>query len=909
MTYINISLIKTVSYVFLIIAFYLLSTPTTHADDSYGWFTSKVDYVDTSLPVGCDSSTKASLEIWLVERGTKTPLNNSIGAWNVSTRVSQANDVLLSSNTYNATTTSNRICFDPTLNGIKVTVSNSTNYKPFISPVIFPGSSDGTLNSLVGNHFRGYVELDPITSNTPSVSSISPSGGAFNVTPNFVINTQSPSTLFSSISAVKSTKIYVFNQTTNQNSSYINDTDAGFNTNNSFTGPSGLVDGVHYWTFHQILNGSADTTKYTFPAKTWNFSRIPASGVPSPMSFVIDKTPPVAVLSAFSATQLSSDGLYATSTFTRTLSDNYSGLGQTQLFITKAGVTTAFSPTVFSGPVLSSKVDTITLGGIERGVNYLIYYVTMDRLGNTSTSSVYTYNLPLNLDKPTVALYNYSSTFLLGTSFPTHNSVYLYGIVTNASTNPTPTTRVGRCWSTSLTDLQDENNIPTSLCSDSAFNPGTGYWYNYVIGLPASTTIYFRMKAQNQIGWGYSPIGSFNTPPSPYVVGTSTPTIPVVSYSNPLGMTGMTSLDPHLRISSAGYQEITNYGICYDTDRDTAYNLNPINLLDSTFFSAWSTRCSLLGPLATTTSLPFDYRYGFTGLIPNTDYYFNVFAINSLGAGVATGTYKTKPYLFDFRNQTLRWEWYASTNDLYPKFSTSSAVYNPDTNTFDNLKVILSFYDWSTQNIFPLKRTIDYEFKLYINNNPIPDYITWGTSSAPRRDLAPATTTITLNNIPAEVPITVTSEANRRSDGTETFPQTSTTSRLRSATIQLENPNTIINSTSGSDDSSGSFIDIDPNFSFLVKPNITRSGRSAEISWNMLNLNINCEINGPNGFNESFNPSINGILDTVTGRKYGTTTTPILFNTQIFELTCTNSIGTTYTTSSRVNVVGNIKEL
>ncbi len=897
------------------------------ATDSFGWFASKVEYVDSNLPAGCDPATRAAIEIWLVEKGTKNQLANSIGTWNVNIRNSINNDNVAFQSIQTGSKTSNRICFDPTVNGIQVVVDSSTNYKPITTPSIFPNSVDGTLSSLYGNTFRGYVEVDTISSSAPSASSISPAGGVFGDTPSFIIHTNPPASSFNA-SAVATTKIYVSNYTTNQNYSYLNDAPASFNANNSFIGPDGLTEGTHYWTFHQDLNGYSEAYKYSAPAKMWTFSRTPASGVPHPMSFLVDKTPPTVTLSDFKVTQVSSDGLSATVAFTRTLFDANAGLDQAQLFIVKGGVTTTFAPITFSGPVQNSRTDTVTLNGIERDVDYQFYYVTRDRVGNFATSTPVTYIASSALEKPAVA---FPSSVSSGYDMLTHSSFRGHGIVTNADVNPVPTTAVSVCWSIDPADLEEvegapylapgatsasTKNSPGKTCqiTGGGYNPGSSHWWLYPTDLPSNATIYFRSSAVNTIGWGHSPIGSFSTAISPYEDTLGTTTIPTVLYQNPQEISEMTRLNPGIRITSAGNQPISQYGICYDTDSSSIADFNPSYLEDAAYLSAWNSRCKLFGPLATSTPLPYSVKNTFTGLVPNTTYHFKAFAINDTGVGSSIGYYATKPYVFDFRNQTLRLDWYEQ-EDSYPRFSTSSLIYREATHTYDNLGVLLSFYDWSSESLpNNAHRTIDYELRLHTDNIPIPAYRTWGTATAVRRNGSnqPQIQTVYLNNIPIGVPITVYSEVNRREDGTETYPNVSPTheARTRSATITLESPNSINSPFGGSDESSGSDLNINPEFEFQAIPQITRAGRTTKINWSMLNLDIGCVINGPQGWSiDSFNPSIDGDIDPVTNRSGGTVITPTLHNTQLFELSCTNIYGTTYSTTTRVSIIGNVQEL
>lgn len=897
---------------------FFLSIDTVHANQSFGLFSPKIEYVDDSATANC-SSDEASIELHLVNRDTQNLISNSIGNWSVKLKRSLSDQTEILVKNYNNANKSEVICFDPVLNGLQVIVLPSSNYKAFSSPAIFPDNSNtSALEAMRGSHFRGYVQLSPSSETTPDTTSLYPNNGDIATsTVEFLVQTNRLTSLYS-VSKVNKIKLYLENQLTGDLYTKEVTTNGGVGVR-SISAPAGLPDGRYFWSFHQEFDGDSTTQRLTFPEWTWTFGNIPVSGLPNLKSITIDSTPPVATIDEFKVVSEDSPDL-VTISFNQNVNDTFAGVSNSQLYI--EDITDGYTYGVFpmSYPAYTtSSTTTFVLSSINKDHTYRLYIISYDAFNNTSTSANFDYNIPLILNPPIVDLYT-GQGVINGVQGVTNSTAWLYGTTTDSATNYLSVTEIGSCWSTSTSIINSTSTLLTDgncITSTSGYSDSNASFHFYTTNLPASSTVYFRMMAKNDVGWGFSSVGSFTTNVSPFDPTAGPTSLPQVVYISPTSIQP-DSLNPNLRLDSAGNMPIHEYGICYSTDQDSINNIELLkfNTSSSTYDStyrndSWGSKCRFYGSMPLTTQLPFSpSTQTFSGLFAETDYYFVAFAINDLGAGKVTGTAKTSElnYLFKIYNG-----W-----DFAPEVIVNPDDFNESNDTYSKIKVSFGGVDESFDlsaycNPFQAScaREIPYLVTVDIGNDLTVDYSVDGTMKIVKQGSSPKPYGFVIDeeritNLPINTPIRITVKIN---EPESLYPQTNEAVKTWSELITLNNPNSIADSSTGTGSDSGSALDVDPEFMFSTTPSVIRPNSTTTILWDMKSIDIDCAIEGPSNFTPvSFNPSEEngGVIDSNV-RVQGVVESSTIKNTQVFNLSCTNLIRT-YSTTTRINVVGNPSE-
>ncbi|MEZ4104314.1 MAG: hypothetical protein R3B60_03445 [Candidatus Paceibacterota bacterium] len=910
----QIKIIFSTFYLFLITLLFFASFNQVLANESFGWFSPRVEYIDDSATVNC-SANQASIELWLVDRDTETLISNSIGKWTVKIKDSLSNQTEILTRNYNAVNKSESLCFDPTKNGLQVLVLNSANYKPFSAPALFPDSSNtAALEAMRGSHFKGYVQLSPVSESSPNTTSSFPNNGAIATSSvEFLVETNKLTSLYNTNNVTK-IKLYLEDHASGDIYTKEVSTSGGIGTR-AIPLPTGVPDGKYFWSFHEELDGESTTERLSSPEWTWTFGSIPVSGLPSVKSITIDTTPPSSQITDFKVVSEESPSTVSVSV-TQSLADSHAGLANSQLYVENltTGSTYGIIPSFYPSFTTSTSV-TYILGSFSKSDTYRFYIVSTDNIGNTTTSSNYDYSVPLSLSVPEVNLYSYSS-IINGVNGVTNSTAWLYGTTTDAHTNYLPVTETGVCWTTSLSDANSTSTLLSSgTCNTrtSGYNSSNSTFYFYVTNLPASTTVYFRMMAKNDAGWGFSPVGSFTTDLSPFDPTAGTPTPPTVGYYGS-SITNPDYINPQLGITNAGYSLIEEYGICYSTDQLSINALDPLKLnaasstYDSAYAASWASSCYLQGPLPSTTTIPYYKRIGISGLSNGTDYYLKVFAVNSIGAGSADGMETT---------DTLNYKFLVTQGWGLPEISTSSSIFDDTTNTYDKIEVSFAAQDQSfdtasilenpTRQSNPISYLVSLDIgdNLSIEDNASGPIQTLKQGSNPTNDFDvdwDTVKTVEFYNIPINTPIRITIEVNEP----ETYSQSDLAGKSYSTVFTLSDPNSLADSSSGTGSDSGNALDVDPEFDFSANPSLIRSGSTTTIEWEMKSIDVDCQLTGPSSFTPlSFNPSIiSGVVDSNT-RVSGTVVTSLITNTQLFKLSCINATPTTFSTTTRINVLGN----
>ena len=890
------------------------------ASEAFGAFAPKVTYINssTTVSIGCNSD-EASIEFWLVDKNSETTINKSISNWSINLRESAANPVKIGGSTMTlGQKNSSAICFDPLENGFQIIVDNSSNYKPLITPTIFPNTADtGALSDMIGNHFKGFIQLDAKSANTSMVEAIDPDQDQYDSDTNFIVKTNYLPEPYG-VTGLNLTKIYVINQATNNLYTNSINTIGGTGTR-SLPGPSSLPEGHYFWTFHQEFNGKSTTQKLTPPATEWTFSNIPTSGTPDPLSFTIDKSDPTSTISGFAITANSTSTNSVTLSFTNSVGDTYSGLAYSTIYVenisTGVPVTEYIATRTFPNNTTASSTI-FNLSGLIKGNTYRFYTETADNVGKVFVSGYTTYVVPLTLSVPVVNFYSASSSKIYTGVGTVYNSAfYGYATTTDSHTNILPIIKRGACWSTSAANLATSTIFTNSSCKYTNVTMDTqNRYFGFFVGngtLQSSTTYYFRLLAQNIEGWGYSSLGSTTTKPYPYGDASSTPGLPTVQYEPPASTTP-TSVDPAIRINTAGNLPISQYGLCYSIDYNEISAMDPLQLSSQPYLNLWNSRCKLFGPLSTTTALPYrsnsNQPYTFTGLTPNTGHHFKMFAINSFGVGSTISTATTSALNYHFRNFN------SSTYGVSPRVVVNDADFNPISEVYEKIEVQIAAYDNSYDCCsYQGKRVVDYKVDLDIGNNLSINDTKTGTISLDKSSTTPSFISMYFYDVPlGEIKVT----SNINEPVSAIYPQQDVTLspyKQNSTVITLNNPNLLIDEVSGSDTSSSTEIVLDPKLKITLNNSTVRYGQDTQIYWSMDNTTIpfDCKIYGPSTFATNGIYSFSHTLLAGTSTRSGSINTGPVSNTQIFKFECNYPLDTSqsFSTTTRVNVIGKPMEI
>jgi len=937
--YLKITSIKLLFLCFLM-AISFSSVNSALAEDSYGWLASKVEYVDDSADAVC-ASDEASIEFVLAEGISTTTITDSIGSWRVNIRESSSDSSFHVNDSLDGQKKSNVLCFDPVSNGIQIAVYDSTNYHELITPTIFPDSTDTTsLSQMRGSHFRGYVHLINKGSGTsPNVQSLCTvlSGSCVTyatTTPEFSIRSNSVDSLYSS-DAITKTNIYIQNQISGSPTNAYSFTTNYANNIGTFPIAVDLDEGNYYWTFHQELDGIASTQRSTIPAWNWNFGSMPVSGMPPVQSFTVDKTAPVSTISNFlvgTTTANASDP--ADLEFTSEISDNLSGIAEHRVYVMDPAANIVFDNTYVSPVSLSFKIQ---VPNLTKGIEYTVYTETTDQAGNVNTAVDVSYTIPLLLTVPTVIGYtgsthygnNYSTNGIPDTLHATNNR--LHGTVFDKDTNPLKVISDKLCYSLVEADIV---NYPTAgitpniTCKETSWFASHDYngAYNPFYHLASTTAdqqVFFRLGAQNDLGWGYTEVKTYHTPPSVFApCDTCVPSVPVVTLTAWPAPVSSNNARARVTIMEAGYSPITKYGICFFLDpyvRDNFDPTLPLPLGNPKLTSSDvvdSGDCIDYGSLDTSKILPYNHgTHGFNGVLPETTYYVSAFAVNSTGVGYATTSVVMGPHIYDFLNTTLD----VTVNDS--DFSQIS-------DTFGQISVDVAGRDWSTNNIastlklnrraVPMRVDIDvidldgnhtllsktklvYLQKRFVSYSLFPETVVFDSTDIPG-GFPPGV---------VEVTTTLNPDDNYGSELT-----TGSLTNVKFTSVPLIDPFTIDDEASDTDDSDGNPLAIDPELHIRIDPNTVRYGNTATLEWDMLNPYsgaLECRIYGPSNFATAgvhgpFDPHSSG--SAVGSPISGSVPTPVINHTQIFKFECISlTPPDTFVHEARLRVVGTSIEL
>lgn len=882
--------------------FFCLPGYSAEADSgAYGWFSPKVMYVsDTPASAGC-SADQASLEIWLVELGTQTQISGTAGDWNIKVRESKVNmnNILEQENFTGGTKTSAAkiVCFEPSKNGIQVNVKNSTNYQPFTGPTLFPGTTD--LDTMKGKHFRGFVELEPKSDSTPSIEAVSPDGQMFTGNPTFTLKTNSISSSYGA-NQVDTTRIFVINQTnTNDTTVFTDNTNRSIGTHSiSTSGGTALNEGVYYWTFHQELNGITTTKKVSL---LWTFSQIPSSGAPMPLSFTIDKTPPTSAIDSVSVSSVSPVTLYVSNP----VGDKYAGLDTTTIHVKNTAGNIIHSATRNYSSTNIINIDTyeqeIIDTDIVLGGTYRVYAVTTDNLGHSTTTPETTITIGGSYAKPIIS------------NLDLDISAIPYKINATVNTNGSTVTNWGSCWSTNnltattfFTDSSAKCSHNTTPKSSSFFQINDSY-----NTMPVGTQIYFMAYAKN-LG------GTTTALMSETIVANASNTIPTVEYVAPTELRS-NSLNPGVKITSTGSStSLLKHGICWFT---TSGLRSSFDFTNSTSLNAKVADKTCRVWNNTTDPADWAYRNTFSLPSPNTKYYFKTFAQNNSGLwGYAEGEASTLAlqYTFSHLNPSFfspRIEW-----------STSTANFNENTETFNEVKVRIAAVDESSEYISTsTRRSVTYTAYLEYDWDGVTEHdenwsgyddtvigtvVTHFSGESVQQSLVERAI---FNDVPLGSIYVFVKFSNVQ-------PSISGPITYNSEYDEdvLTNPNIPLDSIVGDENSSSSVLILDPKLKLWATPTLVRAGQSSTLNWSMDNVgaDLNCEINGPRNTN-SFPASGAGagsgtysfaVNHLTNSNLTGNISSGNLNSTQMFELKCINGTEE-FATTTRVNTLGTVQEI
>ena len=894
-----------IAFVLFSFSFFLPGYSVEAASGAYGWFSPKVIYVsDTPASVGCNAN-QASLEIWLVELGTQTQINNGAGEWNVKVRESKSNmNNILEQENFTAgtkTSASGIVCFEPSKNGLQVSIKNSANYHQFNGPTLFPGTTD--LDSMKGKHFRGFVELEPKIDSTPSIEAVLPDGEIFSGNPTFTLKTNSISNSYGA-NQVDTTRIFVINQTnTNDTTVFTDSTNRSIGTHSiSTSGSTALDEGVYYWTFHQELNGITTTQKVSF---LWTFSQIPSSGAPTPLSFTIDKTPPTSAIDSVSVSSISPVTLIVSNP----VGDKYAGLDKTTINVKNQAGDIIYSKTRDYSATNIVNIDTyeerVTDADIVLGGTYRIYAVTVDNLGHSTTTSEKAITISGSYAKPIISGLNIDSSALP------------YKINATVNTNGSTVTNWGSCWSTNNLTAVTFFTDSSATCSHSGTPKSSDFFqindsYN---SMPVGTTIYYMAYAKN-LG------GTTTALMSNTISSNATNTLPAVEYVAPSELRS-SSLNPGIKIISTGSSTtLQKHGICWFTSSGLRSSF------DFTNSTSLNAKIADKTCRAWNVSSPADwaYRNVFSMPSPNTKYYFKAFAQNSAGLwGYAEGEASTTALQYTFSHLTLpppKYPWFSPRIE----YSTSTSNFNEDTETFNEVRVRVAAVDESSEYISTsTRRTVGYTAYMEYDWDGVTNHNENWTGYD---DTVTGVATTHYNGEDVQTSLVERSVFNDVPVGriyvfvkfNSVQPSVSgpVTYNSDHDYVTLTNPNIPLDSIVGDENSSSSVLILDPLLKLWASPTLVRAGQSTTLNWSMNNVgaDLNCGIKGPRN-TSTFPVSGTGagsgtysftVNHLTNSNLTGNISSGNLNNTQMFELKCINGTEE-FSTTTRVNVLGTVEEI
>ncbi len=870
---------------FAFFALLFLNATTASATGSFGWFSPKVEYLnETSACPG-----KASIEFQLVEKNTQNQITNPIGIWSIAVRDSSL--TVLSTQNLNGQKVSSVVCFNPSTDGFQIKVNDSDSYHGFTGPTILPSGSAADLNTMIGKHFRGYLQLESMSNSVPFIEAISPNGAPYSGIPTFQVKNNSITNLYG-VTGVKSTKLFIVNQT-DTTTSYTQTipTPSAANTITTITPNPTIIpsnmQGIFYWSFIQDLNGTALTKKLTSPAYQWTFSSIPSSGAPDVLSFTIDKSAPTSVINTPVIASVSPLSI----TVNNVANDALSGLASTRVYIKKAdGTPLANSLQSIAPNTFSYDANfTFTGGGLVQGQTYLIYAVTIDNVGNSIITPEVSYTIPTTLAVPTL-------TNLTATS--TTPPQYTFRAVISDTGGSSIVAR-GTCWTLDST-LAASAFIgnPSATCIETTESPARTTNFAFSDNhnsIPTGSQIYYMAYAKNATGIGYTVVNNFGSAPSFSVV-------PTVKFETASDTIESNKLDPGLRILHTGGLDLSRFGICmFGTaaarDSFTYTNNAQIVALNASVPNS----CKAWG-VAKPTS--FVYRNLNTNLLAGQTYYFKVFAVNANGMGEDIGqiTTPTKEYYFKHRISES------------PKFNILDSDFNTVSNQYNNVRVQVVAVDGSSELDPLVRRDVSFTARLDSDNDGSFDdgtIVSTVTTHYPNDPFTSAyAKEITFTNVPLGL---IRVEVTINEPDTFVPAQTNNTNRTLTAETVLKNPNFSIDNISGDETSSGSGFVVDPQLSLSVTPSIIRSGESTNLNWSMLNVNgdLSCRIAGPTSFDgDGVYTFTHTYIATNPATISGSISSGALFSTQKFEFSCNDTAsGLTYSTTTRVTVLGSAQEI
>lgn len=850
---------------FLVSPFFAEHAAAANPGEAYGWFASKVDYIGVAL--GC-STDQAALDIQLAQPDSKLPASDIAVVWSVYVR--DISGTIVRSTRHTRQTLSTPICFDPRVESTQVVVNDSRSYREFTSPSITSGAE---LSSMIGYHFRGYVHLDVKSDNRGAyIAGLFPAGHSIRINPVFYLQTNRLQNLYNT-SSLESIKIYAVNLSTNNYTTLVTDAsgDVGIRAVNGMTALP--QDGNYFWVYHQNLNGTFNTSKPS-SVLNWTFRSLPTSGVTRPLSFIYDTTAPT-INSIGSVRAIQTTAPQTVSTAVRvSIQDITSGVDTSTLLV-RDNLNALVA--VVEAPLQQQKDNlTITIEVVlPESKTYSFVNVLQDAAGNVSTSTSISFTVPsaASLVLPTVAVHIPQDVRT--------TQANLRAQVTNGGGSLVSAR--GTCWELASGDFTSATNTPRCRV---AYQTSTGFSndvYSFTHSpLSSSTIIYYRGFATNGSGTSFSPISSTTT--LPYANATTSSAVaPFLS----LAYRASTTADSSRlggKIDSTGGAVITFRAICW------ALAISSLPVTPNT-----SSSCYSLPAISSMATLPHWYDRVFYGLPYNTVVYHRAYAANNIGTSTMTNSFTTLPAYLDF--------------DVLDYTVTST--YNTSTDSYDlvvpvRARDLSNFVVGVDASNNPLRRTIPYTVTIKRLDGTVIDAKT-GTIEARNQHTTSALESVSFSNIPFGFTMIEARVNNPESTYMESMSiPTAMANNTRMKVINLFDPKLTEDIVTGGGSGFGPVMR-DPGFEISFGKIIVRSYEQTDLKWDTkINYPMACQIIGPSTFGTdgvyTFDPSAVGSV--------GTVSTGILTSAQIFKLTCTEPItGSTFSTSTRVEVIGSLKEI
>ncbi len=868
---------------------------------AYGQIVPLAEYVGEASSCSDENHTELLLKIMDMSSPSSPLTGGNIGSWEI--RVYEG-DATVPSQVQSYVGTqymTNPICFDPRTSLLQFIKSNTSVFPHVISPKF--SLSSAYSSSTAGHAFVGHIHIKRLVrypqgnENSPILSLVRP----FDVTASSTVFTlnlgQSASSYGSNL--LSQTKLYIFDMLNNEYFSVTAPTSVGVGNFSVNTNMPLLNNGLYSWLALAKYDADINLQSSTSLPLNWSFRDLPITSVVGTENFIYDSTSPE-INSIEQVRLVGSSGLDLDVQISMSASDSLSGLATTTLYIYSAPSELA-TKTLLGALEISYNGETAPItthqrvNGLVPGHVYEFVMSTTDVAENLTTATSFLFNAPdtsdLTLLTSPVIIDTHQSPPYNQIALGSHSGDLMMELI---NTGGMLVSDIGICWSDDLvalaagTSSQTSNVACSSQSSVRGFDPG--YFTFSLTNLNPNTEYGYYFYAANANNATTTQIATFTTLYDPQsgssLIGDTvvfdTPIITDIQSDN---------VEFEAVVRSIGESPLSLLAHCVALSEQFLPDTPP----------TVSTASCLVEDVSTIIAVPHTFSTNdyFRGTLPSSStVYIRTYASDESG-NMSTSTtlsVTTEPLVIDFSLVDLPVKiTYDSTTNLY-RIDTFIAPHD-DTNFI---------HTSSTARQINYSVTLENVTQTYSGTNPVADYSATvgalGKNMSPTIDNLGPNATATFTAIPPGY-YRIFAEVNQP---VNTYVDDVPSNNARTQFVNLVDP--MANRNVPRDIITGIGPSIpDPGFEIEFLVPVIRSGESTAVNWDAKSTtSMNCTIFGPSSFgvngSYSFNPAVDG--------QVGSIPTGELTSAQLFEFRCTEPIsGMTFSTTTRINVVGEIREI